>query len=96
MGLAFHSGADAQVTRADGTRVACQGLARDVGIRNGHEEFTIACYNVPLDSYDMVLGATFLRKMGPILWDFDDSCLAFWRKGRRILWRGLGDRIPIG
>ena len=53
--------------------MACQGIARDVAIRLGAEPFSIDCYSVPLNSYDMVLGATFLLTLGPILWDFGDS-----------------------
>jgi hypothetical protein len=94
VGLAFHPSAGAHVTMANGIRVACQGLALDVDIRIGMETFAIDCYSVPLDSYDMVLGVAFLRTLGPILWDFDDSCIAFWREGRRVLWRGLGSSHP--
>lgn len=70
--------------------MACHGLAHDVDIRIGGEAFTVDCYSIPLDSYDMVLGVTVLRTLGPILWDFDDLCMAFWHHGRRILWKGLG------
>jgi hypothetical protein len=50
----------------------------------------IDCYAIPLDCYDMVLGVPFLRALGPILWDFDDLCMAFWRHGRRVLWKSVG------
>jgi hypothetical protein len=52
--------------------------------------FSIDCYSIPIDTYDMVLGVTFLRTLGPILWDFDDLCMAFWREGLRVFWRGIG------
>jgi hypothetical protein len=48
------------------------------------EVFNIDCYSIPIDTYDMVLGVTFLRTLGLILWDFDDLCMAFWHEGRRI------------
>jgi hypothetical protein len=38
----------------------------------------------------MVLGVTFLRTMGPILWDFDDLCMAFWKEGRHVFKRSIG------
>jgi hypothetical protein len=28
--------------------------------------------------------------LGPILWDFDDLCMAFTRGGHRVFWRGIG------
>jgi len=66
------------VVVTNGDRVACRGLARDVAVRIAEEHFTVDCY-------DVVLGTTYLRTLGPILWDFDDLCMAFWRHGRRIL-----------
>jgi len=68
----------------------CRGLARDVDLRIGGETFKVDCYSIPLDSYDMVLGVTWLRTLGPILWDFDNLCMAFTYHGRRVLWRGVG------
>lgn len=75
---------------ANGDRVPCRGVARDLGIRIADEQFSIACYSIPLDGFDMVLGMSFLRTLGPILWDFDDLCMAFMRAGHRVLWRGIG------
>ena len=42
---------------ANGDRVACRGLARDVGLRItqqgvGHEDFTLDCFTIPLDCHD--------------------------------------------
>jgi hypothetical protein len=61
----------------NGVCVACCGLAHDVRIWIVDEVFSINCYSIPIDSYDMVLGIMFLRTLGPILWDFDDLCMAF-------------------
>ena len=70
--------------------MACRGLAKDVTIRIADEHFSIDSYSIPIGGYDMVLGVTFLRTLGPILWDFDDLCMAFSRNGRRVFWRGIG------
>lgn len=83
VGLHCQDSRDANVTVANGDRVACCGLARDVALH-------IDCYTIPLDCYDMVLGVSFLRTLGPILWDFDDLCMTFWRSGKRVLWKGVG------
>jgi hypothetical protein len=80
----------ASIIIANGDRVACRSLARDVGICITDEIFSIDCYSIPLDTYDMVLGVMFLRTLGPILWDFDDLCMAFWHKGHRLSCQGIG------
>ena len=90
IGLHFQPCPGASVLVANGDRVACSGLATDVAIRIADETFTVDCYSIPLDGYDMVLGIKFLRTLGPILWDFDDLCLAFTRAGQRVFWRGIG------
>jgi hypothetical protein len=90
VGLWFQDSQGAHVTVANGDRVPCRGLAHDVAIRIGDEFFTIDCYTIGLDCYDMILGTTWLRTLGPILWDFDDLCMAFNHNGRRVLWKGIG------
>jgi len=57
-------------------------LAQEIDIRIGAEYFTVDCYTIPLSCYDMVLGVSYLRTLGPILWDFDDLCMAFWHHGK--------------
>ena len=56
----------------------------------GTEEFSISCFGISLGEFDLILGVEFLRTLGPILWDFEDLCMAFTRGGRRLLWKGLG------
>jgi len=90
VGLQFAPCPGAGVIVANGDRVACRGLARDMGIRIVDEFFSVDCYSIPLDKWDMVLGVLFLRTLGPILWDFDDLCMAFTRGDRRVFWRGIG------
>lgn len=85
---------------ANGDHVACRGLAHNIALRIGEEHFTVDCYSIPLDCYDMVLEVTWLRTLGPILWDFEDLCMAFNHHGRRVLWKGIGstrtDIPPMG
>jgi hypothetical protein len=96
--VAQHIGLQSQATRganvvvANGDRLNYSGLASDVALCIGQECFSINCYTIYLDFYDMVLGISFLRTLGPILWDFEDLCMAFWWHGRRILWKGLGSK----
>lgn len=100
IGPKFQDSKGAKVVVVIGDRVVCCGLARDVAVRIGEEYFLVDCYTIPLDCYDMVLGVSFLRTLGPILWDFNDLCMAFWHHGRRVFWKGIGstrtDIQPIG
>lgn len=90
LGIKFSASTGSTVTVANGDRVPCSGVASDVEIRIGEEFFSIDAYSIPLDCYDMVLGISFLRSLGPILWDLDDLVMAFWRHGKRVMWKGIG------
>ena len=90
IGLHFHDSPGASVIVANGDRVECQGLARDVATRIGSDFFSVECYAINLDCFDMVLGIAFLKHLGPILWDFDELCMSFWHRGHRVTWRGIG------
>jgi hypothetical protein len=79
-----------RVLVANGDRIPCQGVARDVALAIGTEEFSISCYSINLGGFDVILGIEFLHTLGPILWDFEDLCMAFTRGSRHILWKGLG------
>jgi hypothetical protein len=85
---------------ANGDRVACRGVARNVAICITDEHFAADCYAIPLDCYDIVLDVSFLRTLGPILWDFDDLYMSFTHHGKRVLWKGIGstctDVSPTG
>jgi hypothetical protein len=52
---------------ANGDHVACCGLAHDVGIHIADEFFTVDCYSIPLDKWDIVLDVSFLCTLGLIL-----------------------------
>lgn len=90
VGLQFTENRGASVIVANGERLPCGGVAPDVAIRIGDEFFTVDCYSIKLDCYDMVLGVKFMRTLGPILWDLEDLCMAFWLHGRRVFWKGIG------
>jgi hypothetical protein len=91
VGLHFkEAGGGAHVVVANGDRVACRGLTRDVDLRIGNERFAVDCFSIPLDCYDMVLGIAWLRTLGPILWDFDELRMEFTWHDRRVLWKGIG------
>ncbi|KAK1617035.1 hypothetical protein QYE76_022552 [Lolium multiflorum] len=79
------------VTVANGDRLTCQGVARQVPVLVGDEPFSIDCVGLDLGCYDFILGLDFLSTLGPILWDLDVLSLIFWREGgRRVHWTGMG------
>ncbi|XP_071674258.1 uncharacterized protein [Lolium perenne] len=79
------------VTVANGDRLTCQGVARQVPVLVGDEPFSIDCVGIDLGCYDFILGLDFLSTLGPILWDLDVLSLIFWREGgRRVHWTGVG------
>jgi hypothetical protein len=59
-------------------------------MRIGTERFTVDCFSIPLVSYNMVLGLSWLRSLGPILWDFATLRMALSFRGRRVVWTGVG------
>jgi hypothetical protein len=78
----------------NGDHVAYRGLAHDVPIRIGEDSFTVDCFSIPLNDYNMVLGVAWLRTLGPILWDFDDLTMMFSQGGFQVQWTGVGLRHP--
>ncbi|KAK1681113.1 hypothetical protein QYE76_041961 [Lolium multiflorum] len=79
------------VTVANGDRLTCQGVARQVPVLVGDKPFSIDCVGIDLGCYDFILGLDFLNTLGPIPWDLDVLSLIFWREGgRRVHWTGLG------
>jgi hypothetical protein len=78
-----------RVLVANGDRVPCQGVARNVALAIGTKEFSIDFFSINLGEFDLILGVEFLRTLVPILWDFEDLCMSFTRGGRRLLWKGM-------
>ncbi|WVZ68005.1 hypothetical protein U9M48_017002 [Paspalum notatum var. saurae] len=79
-----------RVLVANGDRVPCQGVARNVALTVDTETFTIGCYGIALGAFNLILGVDFLKTLGPILWDFAAMRMSFTRDGRRIHWDSLG------
>lgn len=77
------------VTVANGDHVASLGLCRAMPILIGKEAFTLDCYAMPFDGFDVVLGVQWLRTLGPITWDFSCMTMAFARAGCKVIWLGL-------
>jgi hypothetical protein len=88
--IQFQQNTGARVMVANGDRVPCSGIGKDIEIKIGQDIFTINAYSIPLDGFDMILGVSFLKPLRSILMDFDDLVMAFNYNGKRVLWKGLG------
>jgi len=78
---------------ANGERVPSGGLCTAINLSIKGERFTLDCYALQLDSFDMVL-VRWLRTLGPIIWDFKNLSMQFWRDGRTLHWTGIGRPSP--
>lgn len=56
-----------RVLVAKGDHVPYEGVAHDVTLAIGGEEFTISCFGINLGGFDLILGVEYLRTLGPIL-----------------------------
>jgi len=78
---------------ANGDRVASAGLCKAVHLVIGKEEFTVDLFVIPLGGFGIVLGCDWLRTLGPILWDFTNLTMLFWRHDHRVQWSGNRTQI---
>ena len=77
---------------ANGERISSRGRVTTT-LTIGTEDFPTTCYSLPLDGFDLVLGVEWLRSLGPVICNFDNHTMAFWRQGRLIRLTGMGDPI---
>jgi hypothetical protein len=89
LGLAMAGGEHLRVTVANGDRLPCAGIARDVPVIINDESFSITCVGMRLGCFDFILGVDFLEMLGTIQWNFRALTLSFQRQGRRIHWQGV-------
>jgi len=93
LGLIPAGGERLRITVANGDRMPCEGIARNVPIRIYDEDFAITCVGLNLGGFDFIMGFDFIRTLGPILWDCEALTLSFWRDGRRVTWQGVAGAV---
>ncbi|WVZ92138.1 hypothetical protein U9M48_038225 [Paspalum notatum var. saurae] len=77
---------------ANGERVSSAGLCAAMDVHIQDETFSLDCYVLTLDGFDIVLGVHWLKTLGPIIWDFTKLSMSFCRDGHRVHWQGLSDQ----
>jgi hypothetical protein len=73
-----------EVLVANGEKLVSQGKCRSVQVWLQRTSFTFEIFLLPLRGYDLVLGAQWLRTLGPILWDFSKLVMSFQWKGKQV------------
>jgi hypothetical protein len=94
LGLVTSGGDQLRVTVANGDRLPCASIARDVPIVIGGAVFSVTCAGIDLGGFDFILGVDFLRTLGPILWDLDAMTVSFLHRGTRVQWQGVHPAAP--
>ncbi|XP_062230008.1 uncharacterized protein LOC133927558 [Phragmites australis] len=67
-------------------KITSAGICHDIAVYIDREAFCMDLYVLPLDKYDVILGCQWLRTLRPILWDFEQLTLAFWRHEHQVKW----------
>lgn len=69
-------------------------MARGTKLTIQRHPFTVDFHLIDLSGTDAVLGIQWLRKLGPVLTDYDALTMKFMYEGRMIQLRGNPDPIP--
>jgi hypothetical protein len=75
---------------ANGERVPCEDLARNVPVDIFGAPFSITCVGLALGCFDFILGVDFLGTLGPLTWDFEGLTVSFLHEGHRVTWQCVG------
>jgi hypothetical protein len=75
---------------ANGEKVQSYRVCKATSLDVHGEQFSIDCYALPLEGFDVILGVHWLKSLGPIVWDFAALSMAFYRDGRAVCFRGVG------
>ena len=74
---------------ANGGTLPCEGKCRNVRISMGYYNLCSDMFSLTLGGCDVVLGAQWLRTLGPILWDFAELWMQFSPDGHKHTLKGL-------
>jgi hypothetical protein len=91
-GLSVRSRPRLSATVANGERIACPGVLRQVPITIAGEDFWVDLYVMPLADYDVVLDTQWMVTLGKMVWDFTSRTVAFAHQGRPICWTDVSAR----
>ena len=77
VGLQTESNSSLRAVVANGERIGSPGMCREVTLNLQNSQFLVDFYLIELEGCDAVLGAQWLRTLGPILWNFGSMEMGF-------------------
>lgn len=90
LGLTLAPRQGMSVAVANGDRVTCAGLCSGMRPTVDEEDFSIDCYAIPLDGFELVLGVQWLRTV-----DFELLSMSFWQTDHRVIWQGVDAALAM-
>eukprot|EP00253_Pinus_taeda_P017771 PITA_17771 len=79
---------------ADGGTMKCEGRCENVKLQMGDYQLKTHMFAIHMGGCDIVLGAEWLRTLGPITMDFQELYMSFKQKNHTHTLRGLQARAP--
>ncbi|XP_022680786.1 uncharacterized protein LOC111256682 [Setaria italica] len=79
-----------RVKVANGKHLTNLGICASTLVCIQGEAFSVDGYVLALNGFDVVLGVTWLKTLGPITWSFNALTMAFQYQGCDLLWHGIG------
>ncbi|CAH9134345.1 unnamed protein product [Cuscuta epithymum] len=84
-----------QVTVAGGGQIECNSKCPRLEWEMARHCFAASVGIFPLGGYDMVMGVDLMRKLGPIMLDYDYHTITFDHKGQRVVVPGIQPDISV-
>ncbi|CAH9132841.1 unnamed protein product [Cuscuta epithymum] len=84
-----------QVTVAGGGRIECNSKCPNLKWEMAGHSFAASVRVLPLGGYDMVLGVDLMKKLGPILLDYDNHSITFDHQGEKVVVSGIQSEISV-
>ncbi|CAH9106149.1 unnamed protein product [Cuscuta epithymum] len=84
-----------QVTVAGGGQIECNSKCPRLEWEMARHCFAASVRIFPLGGYDMVMGVDLMRKLGPIMLDYDYHTITFDHKGQRVVVPGIQPDISV-
>lgn len=95
LGCEIVSTASLSVTVADGSRVNCNYKCPNFQWEMGAHHFLFDMRILKLGGCDIVLGVDFMRRFGPVLFDYNNLSITLRHGDREITIQGLRQEVPV-